>query len=137
MHQMNMSKITRLQQSFRWQPHFPFMPVYLASHPWAEHYNFKYDTLPIVQVGPNVWSLEKNMKDSWQRHVEFFWVLTSVTAISIAHSPLKSKPGDISGTTIHDFFPLCPIFQCHLFQAQLDSPGAADVLSKQLAACWN
>ena len=61
---MNMSKITHLQRSFRWQPHFLFMPVYLASHPWAEHYNFKYDTLPIVQVRPNAWSLEKNMKDS-------------------------------------------------------------------------
>ena len=66
-----MSKITRMQRSYAWQPHLPFMPSNLPNDPWAERYRFKYDTLPIVRT-PNGWTLELETLKKWGSHVGFF-----------------------------------------------------------------
>ena len=55
---LNMNRLTCLQLSYWWQLHLPFMLIHLASHPWVKHYTFKYDTLPIMKVSPNQWTLD-------------------------------------------------------------------------------
>lgn len=69
---MNMNRLTRLQRSYRWQPHLPFMPVKIENDPWTERYNFKYATLPIEEVSPGQWTLAQATSSSWERHVSFF-----------------------------------------------------------------
>lgn len=69
---MNMSKLTRMQRSFQWQPYLPFTPVAIESCPWFARYNFKYDTLPIIQVTPGIWTLREREANGWYRHMNAF-----------------------------------------------------------------
>lgn len=77
MDDMNMSKITRMQHSFRWQPHLPFMPVNLASHDFMKQYDFKYDMLPLICNGERSWTLDPNVAKSWFSHVQTFHEILS------------------------------------------------------------
>ena len=61
-----------MQHSYRWQPHLPFFPVDLPFSNWAERYHYKYQTLPIVQVGPHSWALDNRVATRWLSHVNFF-----------------------------------------------------------------
>lgn len=72
MDEMNVAKISRMQRELRWQAHLPFMPVNLPSHPWASRYDYKYDTLPIVQLATGLWTLEYTVLQQWWSHVNFF-----------------------------------------------------------------
>lgn len=89
MQDMNMSKICRMQRSYRWQPHLPFMPIYLASHPWAKRYDYKYDTLPIVEVSVGLWTLDKTVLSQWDRHVTFFSQLLLKWRNYLAMAPMS------------------------------------------------
>ena len=86
---MNMSSLTHLQRSYRWQPHLPFMPVHLNANPWAKRYNYKYDTLPIVQVGFNQYTLETTVAKSWAGHVDFFTDILSKWRHHLAMAPMS------------------------------------------------
>ncbi|KAF8809181.1 hypothetical protein BYT27DRAFT_7255056 [Phlegmacium glaucopus] len=84
-----MSKLTRMQWSYRWQSHLPFMPVHLASDPWMKQYDYKYDTLPILQVGPSSWSLDPRVVHPWYHHVEFFSLILSTWRNHLAMAPMS------------------------------------------------
>ena len=45
MDSMNMSQLTRIQCSYWWQPHLPFMPVKLENHPWTWHSHVNFFSL--------------------------------------------------------------------------------------------
>jgi len=86
---LNLTKIMCLQQSYCWQPHLPFMPVHLPSDPWALHYKYKYDTLPIIQVALNEWTLEESLAQSWSGHVTFFTEILSTWCSHLAMAPMS------------------------------------------------
>jgi hypothetical protein len=85
---LNMSKITRIQQSYRWQPHLPFTQVHLESHPWAKRYCYKYDTLPIMQVEPNQWTLDPFVASTWSKHITFFSNILSTWRHHLSMAPM-------------------------------------------------
>lgn len=76
MDDLNMSKITRMQRYYCWQPHLPFVSVYLKSEPWAERYNFTFDTLPIIESG-EMWYLAPSTGLKWKSHLKFFMEIVS------------------------------------------------------------
>ena len=94
MDRMNVFKITHMQQSFRWQPYLPFMPFNIENHPWMEHYNYKYDNLPIVQAG-NQWTLERTVAQRWDSHVQFFTHLISKWCGQLSFAPMSVDLPDI------------------------------------------
>ena len=68
---MNMSNLTRMQHSYRWQPHLPFMPVNITTHPFMSRYNYKYDTLPMF-LFVSKWLLQRDVAERWASHVTAF-----------------------------------------------------------------
>lgn len=86
---MNMSKLTRLQRSYRWQPHLPFMPVNFDTHPFTERFHYKFDTLPIVQVGFNEYTLEPSVRERWARHVNLFTPILRAWRGQLAMAPMS------------------------------------------------
>ena len=85
---LNMSKLSRIQRSYRWQLHLPFFPKNLPSHPFAARYNYKYDTLPIIQTGPKHWTLDPSVSKTWISHVTFFSTLLSKWRGNLALAPM-------------------------------------------------
>lgn len=77
-----------MQQSYRWQPHLPFMPINLPNVKWAERYNFKFLTLPIVKVS-GTWGLDIQVADLWYRHVQFFSKIISKWRNHLAYAPMS------------------------------------------------
>ena len=87
--------LTHMQQSYRWQPHLPFMPLHLSSHPWAVRYNYTYETLPIVKVWESPQTMECNysldpaVAEMWTRHVSFFRRITREWRSNLAKAPMS------------------------------------------------
>lgn len=84
-----MSKITRMQRSYKYQPHLPFMPVNLPSHPWAKRLKYKYDTLPIVEVAPKQWTLEHSVTRLWFSHAAYFTEILSTWRHHLCYAPMS------------------------------------------------
>ena len=77
-----------MQRSYRWQPHLPFFPVDLPYDPWAQRYNFTFQTLPIIQHD-SLWYLAPNIGNQWYRHAEFFSKLIRAWRMNIARAPMS------------------------------------------------
>ena len=106
MQSMNMSKISRMQRSFRWQPHLPFVPVHLPYTEFAERYRYQYDTLPIVEAGPNEWTLNNEVARSWKSHVQIFSLILQTWSSNLAKAPMTiTWVPDIRDYKIEQFFP--------------------------------
>ena len=91
---LNMTNLTRIQRSYRWQPHLPFMPVNLENHPWTARYKYKFDSLPIVHIGKDQrgkdqWTLDRSVAEKWHSHVNFFSNLVSSWRGQLALAPMS------------------------------------------------
>ena len=85
----NVENFSRMQRSFRWQPHLPFFPVDLPREKWAERYNFTFYTLPIVAIGPKSYTLDNNVARRWYSHIDFFTRIVREWRNNLASAPMS------------------------------------------------
>ena len=106
MQSMNMSKISQMQQFFRWQPHLPFVPVHLPYTEFVEQYWYQYDMLPIVEAGPSEWTLNNEVAQSWKSHIQTFSLILQTWSSNLAKAPMTiTWVPDIHDYQIKHFFP--------------------------------
>jgi hypothetical protein len=102
---MNVSKLTRMQRSFRWQPYLPFTPVNINTCPWFRRYHFKYDTLPIVEINPGRWALRKEDADGWFSHWPVFNALISSWTSNLAAPLTVTWLQSVRNMNVYQDFP--------------------------------
>ena len=86
---INMGKLTRMQRSYRWQPHLPFMPVNIETNPWAKRLNYTFQTLPIVEVSRNKWILEDSVHHSWHSQASFLIHILNTWRHNLSLAPMS------------------------------------------------